>query len=77
MCLEEGGVLEVVLPSRGQMTYLGEVWVCLGAWNVRGIIQVNYKMNFIQDSFQDFPSTSDRLLSLQFCLLYYIKNAYF
>ena len=32
MCLEEGGVLEIVLPGSGQTTYLGEGMVCLGDW---------------------------------------------
>ena len=30
MCLEDGKVLEVVLPGREQMTYLGGGKVCLG-----------------------------------------------
>ena len=30
MSLEEGGVLEVVLPGRGQMTYLGKEKLALG-----------------------------------------------
>ena len=35
MCLEEEGVLEVVLPGR-QMTYLGEGRVFLGGQGVGG-----------------------------------------
>ena len=27
---KDGGILDVVLPERGQMTYLGEGRVCLG-----------------------------------------------
>ena len=30
MCLEEGGVLEVVVSGRGQMTFLGKEKVCMG-----------------------------------------------
>ena len=32
MCLDEGtGILEVALPGRGEITYLGEGSSCLGA----------------------------------------------
>ena len=51
MCLEEGGVLEVVL-LRG-MTYLEGVY--LGrALGQEESMKINYKMNFIKDSFQRF-----------------------
>ena len=50
---KDGGVLEVVLPGRGQMTCFGKGF----AWGTRGrgeTIQINYKMNFTQDSCQRF-----------------------
>ena len=48
MCLEEGGVLEVVLPGTGKMTYLGEGKVAWGEeWRQGETIQISYKMNFI------------------------------
>ena len=50
-----GLVLEIVLPGRGQMTYLGEGKVCLGGQRYGQTIQINSKMNFIQDSCQVFP----------------------
>ena len=47
MYLKEGGVLEVVLPGRRQMTYLEEERVCLGDRRKGDNIQINYKMTFI------------------------------
>ena len=39
----------------GQMTYLGSERLCLGNWMAEGNCKINYKMNFIQHSFQRFP----------------------
>ena len=53
MCLEEGGVLEVVLPVRRQMTYLrkGSAWINRGQEKT---MQINCKIKFTNDSFQRF-----------------------
>ena len=37
-----------------QMTYLGEERVCLGDHELGKTVQINYKMNFIQDNSQKF-----------------------
>ena len=42
--------MEVIMPVRRQMTYLGEDRVCLGDQGWGKTIQINYKINFIQNS---------------------------
>ena len=44
-------VLEVVLPGREANDLLGERRVCLEGEGKGEPIQINYKINFIQDSF--------------------------
>ena len=45
---KEGEVLEVVLPGRGKVTYLGEGKVCLGDQGQGETMQINYEQ-FNQD----------------------------
>ena len=80
---KRGGVLEVALPGRRQMTYLGEGRVWLGDQGYGETIQINYKMNFIQDSCQrfslHFKSTLHWLLQL-YCITQkcvFLKNYLF
>ena len=44
-------VLEVVLPGREANNLLGERRVCLWGQGKGEPIQINYKINFIQESF--------------------------
>ena len=53
MCLEEGG-LKVVLPGRGVSDLPWRSKSLPVEPEVRETTQINYKMNFIQDSFQRF-----------------------
>ena len=53
MCLEEGG-LKVVLPGRGVSDLPWRSKSLAVEPEVRETTQINYKMNFIQDSFQRF-----------------------
>ena len=61
MCQEDGEVLEVDVPWRGQMTYLGRL-------GHQRKLQFFKKMNFIKDNFQrflqEFKSTSHWLLEV-------------
>ena len=57
MCLEEGKVLEIVQPGREQLVYLGDGGVYLGDLVLGKTIQINYKRNFIRDSFAKLRPT--------------------
>ena len=76
MCLREEGGLEIALPDRAQMTYLGRKRLYGRLRGYRETMQINEKINFIQDSFQKVfqhcKSTSHWLL-LEFYILYHIK----
>ena len=68
--------MEIALPGRAQMTYLGRKRLYGRLRGYRETIQINEKINFIQDSFQRFfqhcKSTSHWLL-LEVYILYHIK----
>ena len=54
MCLEERKFRKLFFLRGEQRTYLGKERVCLGGLVVGETVRINYKRNFIQNSFQRF-----------------------
>ena len=57
MCLEKGRVLEVVLPGRRQITYLGESFTQSELEARRKLNKLTIKLNSSKTVFRDFANT--------------------